>query len=209
MGEKEVVGQIDEDESLDSSGESVSLEEETADSPEQVDESTAELARVKDQLLRKAAELQNYRRRINKERNEWPLRARAHVVKSLLPVADDMERMEQSMKTVVQGGADDTAFDILKGVELVFRNFFAVLDKLGVKPIEALGEGFDVDLHEAVMQAPAPEGVGPNIVIHETQRGYVLGDNVLRHAQVIVSAETYEEADSDPLEDVSLEPAIQ
>ncbi|MDE2730322.1 MAG: nucleotide exchange factor GrpE [Bacteroidota bacterium] len=171
----------------------------TAVGTEEVDEVSTELARVKDQLLRKAAEHENYRRRISRQREEWSSRARAQVVRQLLPILDDLDLTIQAAD---QSQPDAAALASLKsGVRLVHRNFGETLGKLGVKPIDAIGEPFDENLHEAVMQAPAVDDAAADTVLHEIKRGYVLGEIVLRHSQVIVSVEPVETVPDDPVEE--------
>lgn len=200
MVEKDVALESEESASQQPAAE-VEVETEAEVNTEEVDpvaELTAELARVKDQLLRNAAEFENFRRRMNRQRDEWPLRARAHVVRQLLPILDDLGRTIQAAE---QSEQDQAALKSLKsGVDLVHQNFHETLGNLGVEAIKAIGEPFDENLHEAVMQAPATDGAAPDTVLHEVKRGYVLGDIVLRHSQVIVSVESAEEIRDDPVE---------
>ncbi len=165
--------------------------EEAADIAAQL---TLDLQRTKDQLLRQAAEFQNYRRRIEKERTEWVRRGQIQVIEPMLAVLDDLRRSLDSLESQVdlQGfgkEAPGPAYLALKeGVELVYQNFSNALEKMGVEYIEAVGRPFDVHLHEALMQMPAPEGTPPGTVLDEIQRGYRLGDRVLRHSGVVVAA---------------------
>ena len=146
---------------------------------------TEALSAERDQRLRLAAEFANYRRRMENQRVEWPARARATVIRPLLPILDDLER---SLDVAGQAESEDAAFLSLRsGVNLVYKNFIAELEKFGLERIQALGMPFDENLHEAVGQAPAAEGSESGSVLHESQAGYRLGDRVLRHAQVIVA----------------------
>ena len=149
-----------------------------------------ELRKTKDQLLRQAAEYQNFRRRTERERAEWTQRARMPVLEAMLNVLDDFRRsLDASEQVEQQEEMPGPAYRALKeGVELVYQNFSEALTKLGVEYIEAVGRPFDEHLHEAMMQMPAPEGTAPGIVLQEIQRGYRLGDRVLRHSKVIVAA---------------------
>ena len=148
-------------------------------------ECTEALSAEKDQRLRLAAEFANYRRRIENQRIEWPVRARATVIKPLLPILDDLER---SLDVAAQIESEDAAFlSLQSGVSLVYKNFVAELEKFGLERIEASGAPFDENLHEAVGQAPATEGSENGTVLHESQTGYRIKDRVLRHAQVIVA----------------------
>lgn len=161
--------------------------EQAADLAQQV---ARDLQQTKDQLLRQAAEFQNYRRRIEKERADWVRRAQIQVIEPMLDVLDDFRR---SLDVLEQQGdpseTPDPAYTALKeGVELVYQNFSKTLEKLGVEHIEALGHPFDEHLHEALMQMPPPEGTPPGTILGEIQRGYRLGDRVLRHSRVVVAA---------------------
>ncbi len=143
-----------------------------------------ELAAEKDQRLRVAAEFANYRRRMESQRADWSLRAKASVIRTLLPILDDLER---SLSVAAEVESKDNDFLSLKsGVNLVFDNFISELEKLGLNRIETAGKAFDEHFHEAVGQAPAPEGEEDGMVLYESQAGYCLGDLVLRHAKVIV-----------------------
>ena len=198
MAEKDAVPQSEETAGHEPIEDVVIEAEEDNEDVDIIEELNAELSRVKDQLLRKAAEHENYRRRMSRQRDEWSSRARAHVVRTLLPIVDDLDRTIQAAD---QSEEDNAALASLKsGVSLVYQNFSETLDKLGVKAIDAIGEVFDEELHEAVMQAPADEDTAPNTILHEVKRGYVLGDIVLRHSQVIVSKDPDESVSADPVD---------
>ena len=197
MAEKEVAPEPDSSAGQESAADQGIEAELVTEEVDPVEELTAEMARVKDQLLRNAAEFENFRRRMNRQRDEWPMRARAHVLRMLLPVLDDLDRTVQAAS---QSEPDQAAVESLQsGVNLVHQNFHDALGKLGVESIQALGEPFDEHLHEAVMRASAPDGTAPNTVLQEIKRGYVLGDLVLRHSQVIVSIESADEVSDDPV----------
>ena len=154
-----------------------------------VEQLTQDLQRTKDQLLRQAAEYQNYRRRTEKERAEWVRRAQIPVIESMLTVLDDFRRSLDASEQVEQQETPGPAYQALKeGVELVYKNFAGALEKLGVEYIEAVGQPFNENLHEALMQMPASDDAAPGIIVQEIQRGYRLGDRVLRHSKVIVAA---------------------
>jgi molecular chaperone GrpE len=142
-----------------------------------------QLNEYKDAYLRKAAEFENYKRRVDAEQSNLFKYAAEPFIKSILPVYDDLER---SLNHI----GDENSFESLKkGLELVFEKFTKTLNGQGVKKIEAKGQQFDVDLHEALMQQPA-EGVAPHTILDVIEQGYIYKDKVLRHAKVIVSAET-------------------
>lgn len=149
-----------------------------------------ELTFVREQLLRTAAELQNYRRRTEQVRSAEAAFARAAVIEPFLGVLDDLERTLEAAETNQDPSAtNNAAFSTLReGVALVHRKFVDELSRMGVTVIPSVGERFDESLHEALMQQPALEGQKPGTVVSEVQKGYRLGDRVLRHARVIVAA---------------------
>jgi molecular chaperone GrpE len=133
-----------------------------------------------DQLLRKQAEFDNYRKRVERERQMVSEAAAASIVEELLPLMDDLER---ALKTEAAGEAADA---YRKGVELIQRQLAEILRKRGVRPIEALGADFDPYYHQAVAHDPA-EGRRDGEVIEEFRRGYMLGDRLLRPSMVKVA----------------------
>ena len=148
----------------------------------------AEIDDLRDQLLRRAAEFQNYRRRTEADRAEADRQARAAILLPMLDVYDDLRRSLDAARRVAHQDGGSPAFDALsQGVDLVYRKFEALLERFGVTPIETSGQAFDVDLHEAVMQQPAPDGEASGTVLAEVQPGYRIGDRVIRHARVIVA----------------------
>ncbi len=155
----------------------------------ELERARSELESTKEQLLRRTAEFQNYRRRTEVEKGFLIDMGKALVIRDMLDVLDDLERSVRAAEQAEQGEDRKEAYASLKkGVELVYRKFRDALAKHGVEAIEAVGQPFDEERHEAVMQQPAPEGTPPGIVLQELQRGYRMGDRILRHAKVIVSA---------------------
>jgi molecular chaperone GrpE len=148
----------------------------------------AEVDELRDQLLRRAAEFQNYRRRTEADRAEAERQGRAAVLLPVLDVYDDLRRSLDAARRVAHQDTSSASFDALsQGVELVYRKFEGILEKLGAAPIETSGVPFNVDEHEAVLQQPSPDGEPSGTVLAEVQPGYKLGDRVLRHARVIVA----------------------
>ena len=143
-----------------------------------------ELQRQRDEyydlLLRKTAEFDNYRKRIERERQTTSEAAAADLIRELLPLVDDLERALKS-----EAGTDGTEA-YRRGVELIHRRLLETLRKRGVRPIDALGADFDPHLHEAVAYEPVP-GRREGEVIEEFSRGYTLGDRLLRPAMVKVA----------------------
>jgi len=166
--------------------ESDSLSESASeDLPDPLIKCSEELATEKDLRLRISAEFVNYRKRIENQRIEWSLRAKSGVIRNLLPILDDLER---SLDAADQTDSEDVAFTALKsGVSLVNQNFNTELEKLGLERIQSIGQEFDEHLHEAVGQTPISDDSQNGLVIHESQPGYRLGKQVLRHAKVIVA----------------------
>jgi len=132
-----------------------------------------------DRWMRKAAEFDNYRRRIERERREQGDQAVADLLKDLLSIVDDFDRA-----LTVEAGEGGAAYR--KGVELIHTKLHDLLRKKGVKPIDALGADFDPNLHQAVMHDDSP-GHRDGEVIEELQKGYTLGERLLRPAMVKVA----------------------
>ena len=155
--------------------------EESAPQEDPLEVAQAEIADLKKQLLYKIAEFDNYRKRTMSEKADLILNGGAKVLGAILPVMDDMERALDQMKK-----AEDMA-SVIEGVEHIRKKFLSILEKQGVKPIETEGLDFDVDLHEAIAQLPAPSPEMKNKIMDCTLKGYMLNDKVLRHSQVVVA----------------------
>ncbi|MDA0875458.1 MAG: nucleotide exchange factor GrpE, partial [Bacteroidetes bacterium] len=113
------------------------------------------------------------------------------VISTLLDIVDDFERSLEATNRAEAESVDEPSpmYQSLKsGVELVHQKLMGELRKLGVEAIEAVGQPFDEELHEAMMQQPAAEGQEAGICLTEIQRGYRMGERILRHARVIVSS---------------------
>jgi molecular chaperone GrpE len=132
-----------------------------------------------DRLLRKTAEFDNYRRRVERERREQGDQAVRDLLLELLLVIDDFE-------LALDVDAGDRPNPYRKGVELIHAKLHDLLKKYGVRPIEALGTPFDPNLHEAVAHEASP-GRADGEVIEELRRGYMIGDRLLRPAMVKVA----------------------
>lgn len=153
-------------------------EEQPAEAP--ADDLQDKLAEANDRYLRLAAEFDNYRRRSAKERMDLISLANENLVKDMLPIIDDFERALAAIKD-----SDDTD-SAKEGVELIYNKLVAFLKKNGVKAIEAVGKDFDTDFHEAVAQFPVEDKDKKNKVIDVTQKGYTMGDKVIRYAKVVI-----------------------
>jgi molecular chaperone GrpE len=135
----------------------------------------------KDQLLRKVADFDNFKRRVEVESASVFRYAKADIIQELLPVVDDFERSVKLAKDRKESEA------FAKGVELIYQKLAKFLQTQGVKEIESLGKEFDVHYHDALLQVPRTD-VPPHVVIEVVDKGYLLDDRVLRHAKVIVSS---------------------
>lgn len=140
----------------------------------------AELKSVEDKYLRLYAEFDNYKRRTSAERIELFKTANQEVLVSLLPVLDDFERALKAMQTATEVSA------VKEGVELVNNKLFSILSSKGLKPMEAKGQPFDSDFHEAITNIPAPSEDLKGKVVDEVEKGYFLHDKVVRFAKVVV-----------------------
>ena len=134
-----------------------------------------------DRLLRKTAEFDNYRRRVERERREQADQAVVDLLQELLLVVDDFDR---ALETKSVDAADASAYK--KGIELIHGKLHDLLKKYRVRPIEALGADFDPNVHQAVMHEASP-GHRDNEVIGELRKGYTIGDRLLRPAMVKVA----------------------
>jgi molecular chaperone GrpE len=139
-------------------------------------------AELKDTLLRKVAEFENFKRRNENEQINLIKYAAEPFVKNILSVYDDLER------SLIHIDEPNNFESTKKGLQLVFEKFTKILESQGVKKIDAKGQPFDVHLHEALMQQPV-EGVEPHTVLDVIEPGYIFKDKVIRHAKVIVSSE--------------------
>jgi molecular chaperone GrpE len=140
----------------------------------------AERDRYYDLLLRKTAEFENYRKRVEKERRDTIETAAADVIEELLPIIDDLERALGADVT------DEGVESYRKGVEIIHKQLVDLLRKRGVTPLESLGADFDPHFHQAVAHEPSI-GHRDGEIIEEFRRGYMLGDRLLRPAMVKVA----------------------
>lgn len=148
----------------------------------------AELSEAKEALVRRQADFDNYRKRIERERGEAYNRIVAEVAGKLLPVVDNLSRALEAERSVEAGESKEFRH-FLHGVELISKQLNDVLESFAVQPIVAVGQRFDPHIHEAVVTEASDE-YEPDTVISEMQRGYRIGDRLLRPAMVKVSART-------------------
>jgi molecular chaperone GrpE len=140
----------------------------------------AEAQRYRDQLLRTAADFDNFKKRIRREMEDGERRAREDLLKDLLPVFDNLERAAQHA-----GSASDVK-SLSDGLSMVLRMFTDTLARMGIERVRAVGEPFDPALHEAVQQMETTEHA-PGTVAAEVQAGYRFGERLVRPAMVVVA----------------------
>ena len=142
-----------------------------------------EKAEIYDRMLRIAADFDNWKKRARRDQADGEMQAKESVLRDFLEIVDSLERA-----TVVWAdGQEIDAKSVRDGVELVLRQFRSKLERYDVKPMEATGVPFDPRMHEAVSQIPSAT-VTPGLVLHELQKGYLIGEKLLRPAMVVVAA---------------------
>jgi molecular chaperone GrpE len=148
---------------------------------EEIDGLRSELADLNNKWMRALADLDNYKKRVERDRCRWADAAREEIILDLLGVVDNFERALACDRT------DASGKDALReGVELILKQLTDLLRRNGVTPIATEGCEFDPNIHEAVGHVESDE-CGPNEIIEETQRGYMLGDRPLRCSKVVVA----------------------
>lgn len=134
----------------------------------------------KDKYLRLYAEFDNYKKRTQREKAEWFREAKADVITELLSVLDDFDRAKQANEknTDVAG--------LKEGFDLIHHKMIRVLESKGLKPMNSMHQDFNVDLHEAITNIPAPEDKLKGKVVDVIEKGYTLNDHIIRYAKVVV-----------------------
>ena len=171
----ESAAETDNSENIENSENSEDLEEK-----DPLQKAEEEIADLKNQLLYKVAEFENYRKRTLKERAELILNGGEKFITAILPVLDDMER------AIENGAKTDDPTVLREGMELIHQKFMKTLESQGVSKIETTDADFDTDLHEAVAMVPDMGDDKKGKVIDCLQQGYKLNDKVIRHAKVAV-----------------------
>lgn len=147
-----------------------------------INELEEEVQRLKDSQLRRAAEVENMRKRMHREREQIYQTAREAALEEFLPINDDLIRTLNALKE------SDAESPYLDGVQMIANKFGNVLEKHGVERIDETGVPFDVDLHDALLrQKPEDDSIDSGIVLQIIENGYKIGDKTIRHAKVIVS----------------------
>ena len=148
---------------------------------EKKDKKDEKIEELNDRLMRQMAEFDNFRKRSEREKSQMFEIGAKDIVERILPVVDNMER---GLATVPAEELEANAF--AQGMEKVYKQFMTVLEAAGVKPIEAVGNEFNPDFHNAVMHVE-DDSVGENIVVEEFQKGYMYRESVVRHSMVKVA----------------------
>ena len=148
----------------------------------QLSEALQNNEKLKDQMLRKAAEFENYKRRTSTDNTIFMQFASEKLLRDFLPIMDDLHRSIQATK-------ESKSFEtIYSGVELIANKFSKTLEKNGVKPFASVGNAFDVNLHDVLMSI-ARNDVEDHTILEEVEKGYMMHDKVLRHAKVVVAVQ--------------------
>ena len=138
--------------------------------------------KLKDQLLRIMAETENYKKRAERDKAEFLKRANQDLIKDLLPILDNLERALDCAQSDEEPQGDA----IVQGLDMIQQEFIKVMEKNGVEPVAAMGQPFDPELHEAMMQQEDPDA-DENTVLCVYQKGYLHHGRLIRPAQVVVS----------------------
>ena len=144
------------------------------------DKKDEKIEELTDRLTRQMAEFDNFRKRTEKEKSQMYEVGAKDVIDKILPVVDNFER---GLGAVTEEEKEDP---FVKGMEQIYKQLMTTLEGIGVKPIEAVGNEFDPDFHNAVMHVEDEE-VGENIIVEEFQKGYMYRDSVVRHSMVKVA----------------------
>ena len=178
-GKEPLAGQSVEGTAAEVEGEAVTTADE--DLAAELEDVRQQLAECQDKMLRMAADFDNTKKRLEREREITLKYAKENIRKELLASLDNLERaMEQGRET-------DNLASLLEGVEITWNGLLAMLEKFGLKPINSIGETFDPNFHEALAMEAGSE-MPENQVLKEFQKGYMYKDRLLRAAKVIVSS---------------------
>ena len=167
-----------------STKESESAEARIAELEAELNSQKEQVGKFRDELLRKAADFENFRKQKERESMMASSRALENIIRELLPVIDDVKRLLAHAPLSSERASEAKPY--IEGVEMVKKNLEKWLGEKGVKAIESKGMKLDVNFHEAISQIDQP-GAEPDTIIEEYQTGYLLGEKVIRHAKVIVA----------------------
>lgn len=172
------------EETVSENGEEAIAEEETKErkffgkKKEKKDKKDEKIEELTDKVKRQMAEFENYRKRTEKEKASMYIVGAKDIVEKILPVVDNFER-----GLAMAEGSEDP---FVEGMEKIYKQLMTTLDEMGVKPIEAVGQEFNPDFHNAVMHVEDEEA-GENVIVEEFQKGYLYKDFVVRHSMVKVA----------------------
>ncbi len=178
--ETEAVTQAVTEETVEEAPQSEEATEEVDERDAKLAELTERCADLADKNLRMMAEFDNFRRRTAKEKIELQKTAGERIFQDMLPLVDDFERAKVAMQQT------EDIESLRQGIELIYNKFITFLEKNDVRQIDTTDADFDTDFHEAITQFPAPTPEQKGKVIDCTQKGYTLGDKVIRYAKVVV-----------------------
>ena len=145
-----------------------------------------EAASFKDRLLRTAADMDNLRKRAEREKAEATLYAATNFARDLLSVADNMQRALAAMSAEAKEAADEATQNLLTGIELTEKELLNVFQRYGIRKVDTVGSKFDPNLHQALFEMPTAEHP-PGTVVQEMQSGFAIGERCLRPAMVGVA----------------------
>ena len=163
------------------------VEETTAETEEKIEQEVKKEPTLEEQLkeangkfIRLYADFENYRKRTNKEKVDLLSSASAGVMKDMLTVMDDFERAIQNNQEVID------PVSLKEGFSLIYTKFKGIMESKGLKPMEAKGQPFDSEIHEAVTNMPVEDDAQKGKIIDDVEKGYYLNDKVIRFAKVVV-----------------------
>lgn len=180
MNNEEAENKVNETEEVTSNKEETNTENNTEQTTEVVDEKEDKIKELNDKYLRLYSEFDNYRKRTAKEKIDIIKTAGEDIIKNLLPIVDDFKRAIESNKTIEDAAA------LKEGFELISNKFYKSLEAKGLKAIEAKGETFNADIHEALTNIPAPTEDLKGKVVDVIEEGYYLGEKIIRFPKVVV-----------------------
>ena len=181
LKDSDKAAQVNEEAANDAEKASEESSQETKEPLSELEQAQALVEEYKDKYLRQVAEFDNYRKRVIKEKAELIKNGGEKVISAILPIVDDFERASENMAKMEDIDA------VKEGVELIIEKFLTTLQKEGLEKIDAVGQPFDVDYHEAIAMVPSPSDDMKGKVIDCVQTGYKLNDKVIRHAKVAVA----------------------
>jgi molecular chaperone GrpE len=179
MNNEEVENNIDNQEEINTEAQ-VNQEETIEETLDPIAEKDAKIAELNDKFLRLYSEFDNFRKRTAKEKIEIIKSAGENVIKDMLPIVDDFKRAAEANKDVNDADA------LKEGFELISNKFYKTLEAKGLVAIEAKGEVFNADIHQALTNIPAPSEDLKGKVIDVVEKGYYLGDKIIRFPKVVV-----------------------